>query len=142
MKKYFRVFLYAFLMWVVPYIASLLFLPLQDTDKIYFKTIMIIIGSLTWVSLIYIYFKDKSEKFLLHGLLLGGLGFGVGILLDMIGVLPFSDISFVTYMKEIGFRYLLIPISSICIGFLLKEKSVVKNSQSQFKKDAQSKKTL
>jgi len=130
MKKYLRVFLFAFLIWIIPYISSLIFLPLQNSDKIYFKTIMMIVGNITGVSVMYFYFQEKTDKFLAHGVVLGVLSFCLGIILDMVGVLPFSDISFVTYMKEIGFRYLAIPIMSITIGLILEKRVMsVKNEQ-------------
>lgn len=126
MKKYLNLLLLAFLMWAIPYFASLLFFPLMESDKTYFKTIMIVIGGLTWGGLGYSYFVNKTEGFLRDGILLGILGFILSILLDIVGVLSFNkEMTFVVYMKEIGFRYLMIPINTILMGVLL-EKKVIK----------------
>lgn len=126
MKRYLNILLLAFLMWAIPYAASLLFFPLMQTDIHYFKTIMIVIGMLTWCGLSYYYFIEKQNRFLVDGILIGIFGFGLGILLDIVGVLSFNkEMTFVTYLKEIGFRYLAIPINSILLGLLL-EKKVIK----------------
>ena len=108
MKKYLTILLITFLMWAIPYAFSLLFFPLMQTDIHYFKTIMIVIGMLTWCGLSYYYYMDKKSHFLIDGILIGVFGFVLGILLDIVGVLSFNkDMTFVTYMKEIGFRLLL-----------------------------------
>ena len=77
---------------------------------------------------------DKKSHFLIDGILIGVFGFVLGILLDIVGVLSFNkDMTFVTYMKEIGFRYLSIPINSILLGLLLEKKSI----KTEIKNDSQ-----
>ncbi len=125
MKKYGKIALIAFLMWAIPYFSSFLFFPLMDSDIHYFKTIMIVIGNLSWAGLAFWYFNDKNEDFLRDGIILGLLGLIMNLILDIPGILMFNkELTYVTYLKEIGFRYLAIPINAILVGLLLERKTV------------------
>jgi hypothetical protein len=111
LKKYFKVVLYGFIAWLVPFVTGFFFYTRDgklNIDIFLFKTIMIIVGSITGAILLVSYFKKINEQYLKEGILIGIIWFCLNIVLD--------------YFAQIGLRYLMIPAMSIAIGAALANK--------------------
>ncbi len=129
MKSIKKNILYGLFVWVIPFVTSFAFYSQNGEltiDKIFFKTIMIIIGTLVGVFLIVKYFKSVENNFLKEGILLGISWLLINWVLDFIVLIPMADISYSTYFTEIGLRYLTFPIISIGIAYILKHKHIEK----------------
>ena len=125
MKKYLKITFYGFLAWLIPFIASFFFYTREGKltiDIFLFKTIMIVIGSITGAILLVSYFKKITADYLKDGIIVGVVWFGINILLDLLVLIPMSGMSISNYFTQIGLRYLVIPAMSIAVGAALANK--------------------
>lgn len=118
MNKYFRNVLYGFLAWLIPFVASFFFYSEEGLtiDIFLFKSIMIVVGSISAAILLVSYFKKISTAYLKEGIIVGVAWFGINILLDLLILIPMSGMSITDYFIQIGIRYLVIPAMSITVG--------------------------
>jgi len=118
MNKYFRNVLYGFLAWLIPFVASFSFYSEEGLtiDIFLFKSIMIVVGSISAAILLVSYFKKISTAYLKEGIIVGVAWFGINILLDLLILIPMSGMSITDYFTQIGIRYLVIPAMSITVG--------------------------
>lgn len=129
MKSIKKNIFFGILVWIIPFVISFAFYSPSGEltiDKIFFKTIMIVIGISNGIFLIVKYFKSVENNFLKEGILLGISWLLINWVLDFVVLIPMADISYWTYFTEIGFRYLSFPIISIGIAYLLKHKHIEK----------------
>ena len=118
MNKYFRNVLYDFLTWLIPFVVSFFFYSEEGLtiDIFLFKSIMIVVGSISAAILLVSYFKKISTAYLKEGIIVGVAWFGINILLDLLILIPMSGMSITDYFTQIGIRYLVIPAMSITVG--------------------------
>ncbi|AFV23869.1 hypothetical protein Mpsy_1662 [Methanolobus psychrophilus R15] len=124
-NKYLKKLSYGFLSWLVPFITSLFFYTREGElaiDIFFFKSIMIVVGSVTAAFLIVSYFKAINVDYLKEGVVLGLTWFGINILLDLMVLIPMSGMSLEDYFAQIGLRYVVIPVMCITVGAALKNK--------------------
>ena len=117
--------LVAFLAWVIPFIISFsMYSPDGDliVDIFLFKSIMLIVGTSTWMMLLVSYFSAIDRCFIMQGILTGLVWMIVSIALDILILIPMANISFIDYFIQIGMRYLIIPIISASIAVILSRK--------------------
>ena len=122
MNKYLKIVLYGFLAWLIPFIASFLFYTREGgltIDIFLFKSIMIIVGSISAAFLLISYFKRVDADYLKEGIMVGVIWFGINILLDLMVLIPMSGMLITNYFTQIGLRYLVIPAMSITVGATL-----------------------
>ncbi len=122
MNKYLKIVLYGFLAWLIPFIASFLFYSREGgltIDVFLFKSIMIIVGSISAAFLLISYFKRVDADYLKEGIMVGVIWFGINILLDLMVLIPMSGMLITDYFTQIGLRYLVIPAMSITVGATL-----------------------
>jgi len=125
MKKYIRIALYGFLAWLIPFISAFFFYTREgklNIDIFLFKTIMIIVGSITGAILLVSYFKKINANYLKEGIFVGVIWFAINILLDLLVLIPMSGMSLSDYFTQIGLRYLVMPAMSIAVGAALANK--------------------
>jgi hypothetical protein len=125
MNKYFRNVLYGLIAWLVPFLVSIPFYTREGKlviDIFLFKSIMIVVGSITAAILLVSYFKHVQVDYVKQGIIVGVIWFALNILLDLIILLPMSGMSAADYFTQIGLRYLAIPTMSIAIGMVLRNK--------------------
>jgi len=125
MRFWKRALLYGFLTWLIPFVVAIPFYSKDGTlsiDVFLFKSIMIVLGSLVGLALIVGYFKRVERAFIREGLLIGLIWLVMNWLFDFIFFVLITKMDMPTYFVQIGIRYLTIPIYSISIGFLLKNK--------------------
>jgi len=121
MKKYLKIVLFGFLTWVIPFVISFFFYTKEGQaaiDLFLFKSIMIVVGSITGATLLVIYFKKLTGNYLQEGILIGTAWFLINIILDILVLLPMSKMPLGMYFSTIGLRYLIIPVMSIAIGYV------------------------
>ncbi|MBU0527298.1 hypothetical protein KKE92_02365 [Candidatus Micrarchaeota archaeon] len=126
MNKYLKIALFGFLLWLVPFLTGFLFVDMEGNftvDEIFFKSIMIIVGSFTSVVLAINYFKDVKKDYVKEGTVVGVIWLIINLGIDLFFVSSgFFQMTVVEYFTDIGIRYLAIPIYTIGIGFILKNR--------------------
>jgi hypothetical protein len=118
----FRRFGYGGILWLIPYATSIPLLPLNETDPTFFKTIMIVVGTLVGGFLTAHYFLKVDRDYLKEGILLALIWIAVNWLLDIVALLPFTKQSIPRYFQEIGLRYLAMVAPTVSLGFVLQRK--------------------
>jgi len=125
MNKHFRNLLYGFFAWLIPFVASIFFYTKEGglrTDIFFFKTIMIIVGSISGAILLISYFKKINIGYLKEGVYVGITWFVINILLDLLVLIPMTGMAISDYFFQIGLRYLVMPVMSIMVGVALENK--------------------
>ena len=118
--------LFGLITWIVPFVTSFLFFNMEtqqlSINELFFKSIMIVEGGLIGVFLLVHYFRKISDRFVKEGLIIGLCWFLINIVLDVVVLLPTSQMDFDTYFQQIGMRYLLIPIIGVGMGYVARSK--------------------
>ena len=125
MNKHIRNILYGFLAWLIPFVASFFFYSKEGgltIDIFLFKSIMIVVGSISAAFLLISYFKKINADYLKEGIYVGLTWFSINILLDLLVLIPMSGMSVADYFTQIGLRYLVIPAMCIAVGASLANK--------------------
>jgi len=126
MNKYLKIVLFGFILWLVPFITSFLFVDAKGNFLIpetFFKSIMIVLGSLVGVILAVRYFKNIKSDFVTEGVLLGVIWLVINLAMDIIFVSTgFFRMTLTQYFTDIGLRYLSMPIYTIGLGYALKNR--------------------
>ncbi len=120
-----HILFYGVIIWLVPFVLSFLFYRPDGTlviDIFFFKTIMIVAGSLIGVCMAVKYFRQVKKDYLNAGITIGLAWFLISIVLDLAVLVPMSGMAIVPYFTEIGLRYLIIPIITVGMGYLLESK--------------------
>ena len=94
MKKNLKIVFYGFLAWLIPFVVSFFFYSKEGlTINIhFFKTIMIIVGSISASILLVSYFKKVSAPYLKEGIIVGVIWFALNIVLDLLILIPIFSI--------------------------------------------------
>ncbi len=124
-NKYLQNLGYGFLSWLIPFVTSFLFYTREGEltiDISLFKSIMIVVGSVTAAFLLVSYFKNIGADYFKEGVVLGSAWFAINISLDMAVLIPMSGMSVSDYFAQIGLRYLMIPVMCITVGAALENK--------------------
>jgi hypothetical protein len=118
MNKIVKLILFGFLIWLVPFLISLLIFPLKSTVNPLFESIMPVVISATVVCLAYLYLKGIEKDYLKEGLTAGVTWLIISLIIDLILFLPASpmQMSFNSYIMDIGITYLMIPIITTGMG--------------------------
>lgn len=125
MNKYLKIVIFGFLAWLIPFVSALFFYTSEGEptiDIFLFKSIMIIVGSITAAVLLVYYFKKIDADYMKEGILVGVIWYIINILLDLVILVPMSGMSIADYFAQIGLRYIMIPVMSITVGTALSNK--------------------
>jgi len=126
MAKILKIIWFGFLTWLIPFIVSFFFVDKTGNYLIpetFFKTIMIVTGGLVGTFLLVKYFIKLKGDYLKEGIVIGLSWLAINLCIDLIFVgSGFFKMSFLSYFTDIGLRYLIIPIYSIGIGYILEKK--------------------
>lgn len=126
MNKTVKLILYGFLIWLVPFLASLVIFPLKTSMNPLFESIMPVIITITVVTFTYMYFKPLLGNYISEGVKVGLIWIIISLAIDLLLFLPPSpmQMSLTSYIMDIGITYLMIPIITIGSGYLLSKKSI------------------
>jgi uncharacterized membrane protein YpjA len=117
--------LLGFFSWAIPFIVSFLFYkPGGELVVPYatFKSVILIVGTISGCFLIFQYFKFVNDSFIKNGIIVGLSWFFINIILDTIILIPMMKSTFAGYFMSIGLSYVTIPVISIAMGYLLETK--------------------
>jgi hypothetical protein len=117
--------LFGFLSWLIPFAVSILFYgPSGELVVPYstFKSIIMVVGTITGCYLLFRYFKLVDIDFTRNGVIIGLSWFAINIVLDTVILIPIMKTTFVDYFMSIGLSYISIPVISITMGFLLERR--------------------
>jgi hypothetical protein len=119
--------LFGLILWLVPFIVSFAFVDRQGNftiDETFFKSIMVVTGALVGVVLAVRYFRDVEIDYVNDAILLGVIWLVINFALDLSMVFGgFFQMTVVEYFKDIGMRYLAMPIYTIGMGYALVQKA-------------------
>ena len=121
--------LFGFLSWLVPFLVSIPFYSTQGgllVDVFFFKSIMIVVGSLVGTVLMVWLFLRIREGYLREGILIGFSWLVINWVMDGLVLLPMSGMDVSGYFSQIGIRYLVIPIIAVSMGFVLERSRVIR----------------
>lgn len=124
MNRTIKIAVYGFVMWLIPFIVSLLIYPIKVFANPLFESIMPVIITITVVLLSLAYFKGMRENFFNEGIVIGLVWFLLSILIDLLIFIPPSpmQMSFINYMMDIGITYLIIPVITVVFGYIIQNK--------------------
>jgi len=126
MNKYAKIVLFGLVIWVVPFLVGFLFVDKEGNfiiSETFFKTIMIVIGSLVGVILAVKYFKGIRADFVKEGIIIGIIWLIINWIIDLIMVsVGFFPMTVGKYFTDVGLRLLGIPMFTIGLGYALKQK--------------------
>jgi hypothetical protein len=113
---------YAFLLWLLPFVASIGIFPLKKTDPALFQSLLGVLSIIVLV-LFSVYYFRKTQGNLREGIFLGAVFLLVSWLFDFFFFIwgPIK-MPLMSYVKEIGIGYLVYPVITIGFGYLLGNK--------------------
>ena len=124
MKKYLKIALFGFLIWLIVFLISSALFSIHETQRPLFESIMPVVITACVVFFSILHSRKTEANFLKEGVLLGVIWFAVNIFFDLLLFMEGPmKMSFVNYMKDIGLTYLIIPIVIIGFGYLLEFKN-------------------
>lgn len=118
-----RIWLYGFFSWLIPFIASFLFFDRSGTIAIpqpLFKSLMVVIGGAAGAVLLVLAFR-RIARSLGSGLAVGLLWLAINLGLDLAILVPMSNMTITDYFYDIGLRYLLLPIIAVAMGAVARQ---------------------
>lgn len=126
MNKNFKIVLYGFLVWLIPFAVSFVIFPLRASMRPLFESIMPLVLTMAVIILAYYYLKSLDVNFATEGIIIGLAWFIINIAIDLVMFLPASpmQMSFTDYMMDIGLTYVIIPVITVGMGYMANNKSV------------------
>lgn len=104
-----RAVFYGGLLWLIPFVVSVIIYPLKESTPALFESIMPVVITVCTVVFVILYFE--KDQLLKEGVSLGVFWLIISIVLDLLLFMegpmkmPFTD-----YMADIGLTYLIIPV--------------------------------
>lgn len=129
MNKNLKLILFGFLVWMLPFLVSVVIFPMKTFNNPLFESIMPVIITLTVVTFSYFYLNDIKGNFAREGFVTGLVWFIISIVIDLLLFIPPSpmQMSFTSYIMDVGLTYLIIPI--VTVGFAYQSKKMSVNQQ-------------
>jgi ABC-type tungstate transport system substrate-binding protein len=114
-----RAFIYGFLLWIIPFLASVAIYPLKKTDPAFFQSILGVM-SITLAVVLTVHYFQKVKGNLKEGIFLGMIFLFISWFFDFLFFIwgPIK-MPLPAYIKEIGIGYLVYPVITIAFGYLL-----------------------
>lgn len=125
MKSLKLALIYGILVWLVPFIVSVVIFPIHDTNRPLFESVMPVAGVTSSLFFLILYFRKVEINFLQEGIRLGIIWFAISIIIDLFMFLPSNspmNMSLADYISDIGVTYLAIPVITIGVGYLLERR--------------------
>lgn len=108
----------AFLTWLIPFVCAIPFYGKDGllVDQQLFKSIMIVVGSITAAILIVWCFRPVENNFTREAIVTGIVWLLANWILDLIVLVVLLGMALPDYAAQIGLRYLVIPAMVIAAG--------------------------
>ena len=125
MNKNFKIVLYGFLVWLIPFAVSFFIYPLKIPMYSLFESIMSVLIAVAAIIFSYLYFKDIKTNFVMEGIITGIVWFIIAIVIDLLMFMPASPMhmNFTDYMMSVGVKYLIIPVVMVGTGYVAQNKA-------------------
>lgn len=127
MKTFKNVLISGIAIWAIPFITGMFFYSRDGqllVDVFLFKTVMVVLSCLLGCVFLIWFFKRVKTNYLKQGFVVGLSWLAINWLLDFIILIPMSKMSISDYFIQIGLRYLVMPIISISMGYIIQNKEV------------------
>lgn len=113
----------AFLTWLIPFVCAIPFYGPNGLmiDQQLFKSIMIVVGSITAAILIIWCFRPVEKNFTHEAIVTGIVWLLANLILDLIVLVGLLGMALPDYATQIGLRYLVIPAMVIAAGVVAEE---------------------
>ena len=113
----------AFLTWLVPFVCAIPFYGKDGllVDQQLFKSIMIVVGSITATILIIWCFRPVEKNYTREAVVTGIVWLFANWILDLIVLVGLLGMTLPDYATQIGLRYLVIPAMVIAAGVVADE---------------------
>ena len=124
MKRIWKIVLYGFLTWLIPFAVSIVIFPFHDSQRPLFESIMPVVLAACAVVFGILYLRRADAAYLREGVRIGLAWLVINLVIDLplfsAGpmTMPLAD-----YIKDIGLTYLIIPVVTVGMGYLLEKKS-------------------
>ena len=125
LKSIKAILLYGFLIWLIPFVVSILIFPIHDSNRALFESIMPVILTIVVLFFSMLYFGKLEKDYLNEGIMMGIVWFVINIAIDLFMFLPESpmQMTFAEYMMDIGITYVIILVIPVSIGYVLEQKN-------------------
>jgi drug/metabolite transporter (DMT)-like permease len=126
MQQIKRALLYGFLLWLIPFLASVVIFPLKKTDLTFFQSILGVL-SITLTVILTVHYFRKTQGNLKEGIFLGLIFAVVSWFFDFFFFIwgPIK-MPLAAYVKEIGIGYLLYLVIATGFGYSLRKPKIDK----------------
>ena len=113
----------AFLTWLVPFVCAIPFYGPDGLliDQQLFKSLMILVGSITAAILIVRLFRTIERNYIREAIITGIVWLLANWVLDLIVLVGLLGMTLPDYATQIGLRYLVIPVMVIVAGVVAEE---------------------
>jgi uncharacterized membrane protein YpjA len=128
MNRYLKIILLGFLIWLIPFVVSFFIYPLKTSGNPLFESIMPLVLTIITVLMVCTYLKSIQKEFVKESILIGVTWFLINVIIDLIMFLPVSPMQMTLndYMADIGITYLIIPVITMGMGYLVKSQTETK----------------
>jgi hypothetical protein len=126
MNKYFKIVIFGFVVWLVPFLVSFFIYPLKTAGNPLFESVMPLVITIITVSLACLYLIKLETDLIREGVIIGFSWFIINLAIDLVLFLPPSpmQMNFMNYMEDIGITYLIIPVITIGLAYMADNKIV------------------
>jgi hypothetical protein len=123
MKSVKKALLYGFLVWLIPFIVSVLIYPIKTSSPALFESIMPVVLTVCVVLFLHLYFRKLEADFLKEGVILGVIWFLISLVLDLLMFMwgPMK-MTLANYMMDVGLTYLILPAITIGFGYMIEKR--------------------
>jgi hypothetical protein len=120
MNNYLKICLFGFLLWLIPFVVSILIFPLRVSQRLLFESIMPVVVVIWTVFFSIMYLSGLKSNFQKAGAFIGLAWLFISIFLDLIFFLEGPmKMPLLDYAMDIGVTYLMIPFITSGFGYLL-----------------------
>ena len=120
MKKYLKLGLLGFLVWLIPFVVSCIIYPLKTSLPALFESIMPVVVVICTVVFSVVYLRKGKANFLKEGIVVGIIWLVICLVFDLLLFMEGPmKMSLADYMMDIGLVYLMIPTITVGFGWLL-----------------------
>jgi galactitol-specific phosphotransferase system IIC component len=118
-----KVWLYGFLLWLIPFVVAFLIYPIHESNRPLFESIMPVTIVIALVCFSVCVFDDVKKDFVREGVRIGLIWLGISLVFDLF---MFSwgpmKMALAEYMSDVGVTYLMIPTITVGFGKLLERR--------------------
>jgi len=126
MNKNVKIVLFGVLLWLIPFLVSLVVFPLKESNRALFESIMPLVLTIVAIKLSYYYLRKIRTGYLKEGLMIGLIWYIMMVAIDLIMFLPQSPMhmNLTDYMMDIGITYLIVPVITTGMAYLAQSISI------------------